>query len=254
MRSRPSRTASVRLPARRSVSRSRTLLTTRIAAASSPTGHREHERLPRQRLELHVVRAGDGDDAEEQEHEDLAEALVAVRAAGRRCRARRRGSTRRRPAAAPGRRPRSGRRRSSTASPNADVGRDEHLARRHEAAGRHAHRPEAVLGVGAAPRVGVVVREVRADLDEERAEQRGGERERVDRALGPAPARCRRAPARPPPAASAGARPSARCAGSTALARRRHRPPRVAWGSCEKSGLALLPCRPRGPRCASSLP
>ena len=38
MRSRPSRTASVRLPARRSVSRSRTLLTTRIAEASSPTG------------------------------------------------------------------------------------------------------------------------------------------------------------------------------------------------------------------------
>ncbi len=37
-RSRPSRTASVRFPARRSVSRSRTLLTTRIALASSPTG------------------------------------------------------------------------------------------------------------------------------------------------------------------------------------------------------------------------
>src|SRR3954466_11866773 len=37
-RRRPSRTARVRLPARRSVSMSRTLLTTRIAAASSPTG------------------------------------------------------------------------------------------------------------------------------------------------------------------------------------------------------------------------
>ena len=37
-RSRPSLTASVRLPARRSVSTSRTLLTTRIAEASSPTG------------------------------------------------------------------------------------------------------------------------------------------------------------------------------------------------------------------------
>ena len=37
-RGRPSRTASVRLPARRSVSRSRTLLTTRIADASRPTG------------------------------------------------------------------------------------------------------------------------------------------------------------------------------------------------------------------------
>ena len=38
VRSRPSFTASVRLPARRSVSTSRPLLTTRIAAASSPTG------------------------------------------------------------------------------------------------------------------------------------------------------------------------------------------------------------------------
>src|SRR3954452_18274243 len=37
-RARPSRTANVRFPARRSVSRSRTLLTTRIAAATSPTG------------------------------------------------------------------------------------------------------------------------------------------------------------------------------------------------------------------------
>jgi hypothetical protein len=37
-RSRPSLTASVRLPARRSVSMSRTLFTTRIAADSRPTG------------------------------------------------------------------------------------------------------------------------------------------------------------------------------------------------------------------------
>ena len=37
VRSRPSRTASVRLPARRSVSMSRMLLTTRIAVESSPT-------------------------------------------------------------------------------------------------------------------------------------------------------------------------------------------------------------------------
>src|SRR5207248_1961053 len=37
-RSRPRRTARVRFPARRSVSMSRTLFTTRIAAASSPTG------------------------------------------------------------------------------------------------------------------------------------------------------------------------------------------------------------------------
>ena len=80
VRSRPSRTASVRLPARRSVSMSRTLLTTRIALASSPTGHGADERLPGQLLDLHEVGAGDGDDAEEEEHEQLAQPLVAVRA------------------------------------------------------------------------------------------------------------------------------------------------------------------------------
>ena len=80
VRSRPSRTASVRLPARRSVSRSRTLLTTRIALASRPDRHGAHERLPRQLLHLHEVGARDRDDAEEQEHEQLAEPLVAVRA------------------------------------------------------------------------------------------------------------------------------------------------------------------------------
>ena len=40
--------------------------------------HGEHERLPLELLDLRVVRAGHRDDAEEQEHEDLAEALVAV--------------------------------------------------------------------------------------------------------------------------------------------------------------------------------
>ena len=111
VRSRPRRTASVRLPARRSVSRSRTLLTTRIALASRPTGHRAHERLPRQRLHLHEVRAGHGDDPEEQEHEQLAEALVAVRPRTAGVEHARRGSTPRRPPAAPGRRPRPDRRR-----------------------------------------------------------------------------------------------------------------------------------------------
>ena len=117
VRARPSRTASVRLPARRSVSRSRTLLTTRIALASRPDGHRAHERLPGQLLDLHEVGARDGDDAEEQEHEHLAEALVAVGARAARVEHARRGSTRRRPRAAPARRPRRGRRRSRTARP-----------------------------------------------------------------------------------------------------------------------------------------
>ena len=59
--------------------------------------------------------------------------------------------------------------------PEAHVGGDEHLAGRDEAARRDAHRPEALLGVGAAARVGVVVGEVRPDLEEERAEQGGDE-------------------------------------------------------------------------------
>ena len=77
-RPRPSRTARVRLPARRSVSMSRTLLTTRIAAASRPTGTARAKRLPRELLGLHVVGAGHGHQAEEEEHEQLAQALVAV--------------------------------------------------------------------------------------------------------------------------------------------------------------------------------
>ena len=68
--------------------------------------------------------------------------------------------------------------------PEGDVGRHQHLARGHEPAGRHAHRPEAVLGVGAAARVGVVVGEVGADLDEDRAEQRGDEAADAQVALG----------------------------------------------------------------------
>ena len=88
--------------------------------------------------------------------------------AGRRCRGRRRGSRRRRSAAAPSRRARSGRRPPATAIAEREPGRDQHLARRHEAAGRHPHRPEPLLGVGAAARVRVVVREVGPDLDEDR--------------------------------------------------------------------------------------
>ena len=88
-------------------SRSRTLLTTRIARGEQADRHGEHEGLPRQLLDLHVVGAGHRDEAEEQEDEDLAEALVAVgpRAAG----VEHAGEDRRarRSAAAPGRRRRS---------------------------------------------------------------------------------------------------------------------------------------------------
>ena len=107
-RSRPRRTASVRLPARRSVSTSRMLFTIRIAAASRPTGTDSARASQRQLLGLHVVGAGHGDDAEEGEHEQLAEPLVAVRARTARVEHARRGSRPRRSRAAPSRRARSG--------------------------------------------------------------------------------------------------------------------------------------------------
>ena len=60
----------------------------------------------------------------------------------------------------------------------------EMIAFRDETARRHAHRPEALLGVGPAAGVGVVVGEVRPDLDEQRAEHRGDEGEHLERAFG----------------------------------------------------------------------
>ena len=78
LRSRPSRTASVLLPARRSVSMSRTLLTTRIAVARQPTATERPSGSQSSSLELDVVGAVDGDQAEEEEDEELAEARVAV--------------------------------------------------------------------------------------------------------------------------------------------------------------------------------
>ena len=56
----------------------------------------------------------------------------------------------------------------------------QHLARRDQPAGGDPHRAEAVLGVGAAARVGVVVGEVGPDLDEQRAEQRRDEAQRME--------------------------------------------------------------------------
>ena len=97
--------------------------------------HRQRERLPAEVLDLHEERAGDGDDAEEQEHEQLAEALVAVRA--RAARVEHAGEDRRDPdqqqlpagdddQVDAGTAPR---------APNEHVGRDQHLPGRHEPAG-----------------------------------------------------------------------------------------------------------------------
>src|SRR4029077_4709657 len=62
------------------------------------------------------------------------------------------------------------------------VRRYEHLPRRDQPPGGHPYGTQPILGVRAAARVGVVVRKVRPDLDEYRAEQRRDERERVKRA------------------------------------------------------------------------
>ena len=125
----------------------------------------ERERLPVQVLDLDEVRAGDRDDPEEQEHEQLAEALVAVRLRAARVEhaGEDRGSADEQQLPA-----RDGDQVRAREHRDAErrVGRDQDLARRNEATGGDPDRAEAVLGVGAAPRVGVVVRQIGADLDE----------------------------------------------------------------------------------------
>ena len=71
-----------------------------------------------------------------------------------------------------------------TATPNATYVPIEHAPRRHQPAGRHANGPEPVLGVRAPARVGVVVREVRPDLDEDAAHERRREPQRLEDVLG----------------------------------------------------------------------
>ena len=92
------------------------------------------------------------------------------------------------------------------------VGGDQHLLWRHEAARGDAHRTEPILRVGSPSGVGVVVRQVGTDLDEDRDDHRRDEAQGVEHAGEPGQRRCRRAPARPTRAASAAAPPSARCA------------------------------------------
>jgi hypothetical protein len=136
-----------------------------------------------QRLDLHEVGPRDRDDAEEEEHEQLAEPLVAVgpRAAG----VEHAGEDRR--GADEQQLPAGGDDEVGAHEHRAaerDVGRGEDLPRRHEPARGHPHGPEPVLRVGAAARVRVVVGEVRPDLDEQRPEQGGEEREGLERSFG----------------------------------------------------------------------
>ena len=117
--------------------------------------------------------------AEEQEDEDLTEALVAVRAraAGVEHAGEDRGDADQQQLPA---RDHDQVDADQDGEPEDHVGRDQHLLGRHETAGGDPDRAEPVLGVGAAPRVAVVVGEVRADLDQQRAEQRRDERQRVE--------------------------------------------------------------------------
>ena len=135
-----------------------------------PDGDRQRERLPRQLLDLYEERPGDGDDAEEEEDEHLAEPGVAVwpwpsrvEDAGENRehpddddhRARHRGEVD----------PGSGR------DPKRDPGRDEDAPGRDQAGRGHPHRPEPIDGVGAPLRVRVIVDEVGPDLDEDAADE-----------------------------------------------------------------------------------
>ena len=162
-------------------------------------------------LDLHVVGAVDGDQAEEEEDEDLAEAGVAVgpRAAGvEDAGGDREGADQEDHDA----RPRSpGRCRRRRRRAKAIQVACQHPLRGHQPGRGDPHRPEPVGGVGAALGVGVVVGEVGPDLDEDRADQGGdeGAARGSSRPITPPP-RSRPAPARSPPAASAAAPPSAR--------------------------------------------
>ena len=149
-----------------------------------PDRHRQHQRLPLDPLDLREVRAGHRHDAEEQEHEHLAQPLVAVRprpAGVEHARQDRRGADQQQLPA----RGRDQVRARQHRQPERHVGRHQHLLRRHQPARGHPHRTQPVLGVGAPAGVGVVVRQVRADLDEQRAQQRRDERQDLERPLGP---------------------------------------------------------------------
>ena len=179
---------------------------------------REQDRQAVELLELHVVGAVDGDQAEEDEDEDLAETLVSVgpRAAGVEDTGQDRDDADRedlgadldRQVGAAGDRDREG-----------EPGRDQDAARRGKALRGDPYRPEAIDGVGAALGVGVVVGQVGADLDPDRTERAQRSRSPSGRRRpGGPPPRCRPAPARSRRAASGPAPPGARS--STARASR----------------------------------
>ena len=119
---------------------------------------------------MHVIRSDDGDEPEEDQHEQLPETVIGKRiwAAGVRVS----GGDRRDPDN-DNRPPSSHDQRDSgeRGDREADVGTEKHAVRRQKTRLGHAQRAEARRGVGAAPEIDRVVHEIRADLDEHRAEQ-----------------------------------------------------------------------------------
>ena len=164
-------TASVRLPEAASLSRSRMLLTTRIAVESPAAGS------PADRLD--VVGPGDGDEPEEDEHEQIAEAPIAVRerTAG---------------VGNPGEDARQSDDKNRHATDvdeirteddcEAERGVHRSLDRTgvDESASRHSREPLPVGVVGSPDGIVVVVGKVRADLQKQGSDEREGGRNRIE--------------------------------------------------------------------------
>ncbi len=194
---RPKRTASVRLPAFTSVSRSRTLLTTSTAVAMAPTGTRRATPAG-DCAGLHEDGAADGDEAEEDHHEDIAEPVVAEGEWPSGVRDGR--EDREEPDHHDG--PAGDRRQvhpGEDRERHSDDDADAHLPRREQAGLHGARGPEALVGVGALLVVEDVVGEVGGDLGSCR--RRRAQRARGPHGARPTPGRprCRPAPGRAPP-------------------------------------------------------
>ena len=193
---------------------------------------------------MHVGRAGGGDEAEEDEHEQLAEAVVAVglRPAG--VEPPRGDGSRPDQQQPPGRRRWRGPDRPAAATPKASERGPLHRLGRRQPGRHQPHRPDPG-GVGAADAVAVVVGVVRADLQGERHHERGGRPATRSSPPSPTAHAVPTAPAPRPPAASAAGprRPSARHPVGSGGG-----PGRLTAGAgTARSPGSACPCRRRGP-------
>ena len=219
----PRRTASVRLPAARSVGMSRRLLTTRSAQAMNPARAPDDDAQPGDPLDTHVGRPDGGDKAEEHEHEQLAEAEIPVRPRAP-CVPPRRGDAQHADHEQPPRRrgrqdePGDGRNREG------QEGRSLHRRRRRQPGSDEAHRSDP-HSIGPAHAVGVVVGVVDPDLQrqaDDEGQQRSPPRDRP--VSGGAPDTERDRHDRPPATSAAVRR------GSNGSSLRHHRDPVAPHG------------------------